>query len=99
MEEGEWTQEEPIKPYFLVIHYGTWCQRVDGSMDVFNVIHFLLTACVLLSPGSVEEQLKIYEDSWVKFPKGLVPRRLPLNFLTGKCSTACSVSVISWQQS
>uniref|UniRef100_A0A671VB98 N-alpha-acetyltransferase 15, NatA auxiliary subunit a n=1 Tax=Sparus aurata TaxID=8175 RepID=A0A671VB98_SPAAU len=39
-----------------------------------------------LKPGGVEERQKIYEDSWVKFPKGLVPRRLPLNFLTGKHS-------------
>ncbi|CAF93715.1 unnamed protein product, partial [Tetraodon nigroviridis] len=37
-----------------------------------------------LKPNSSEERLKIYEDSWLKFPKGLVPRRLPLNFLTGK---------------
>lgn len=43
-------------------------------------------------PGSAEERQKIYEDAWVKFPKGLVPRRLPLNFLTGKHSTACSLS-------
>ena len=33
--------------------------------------------------GSVEERQKIYEDAWEKFPKGLVPRRLPLNFLAG----------------
>lgn len=32
---------------------------------------------------SVEERFKIYEDAWEKFPKGLVPRRLPLTFLTG----------------
>lgn len=42
----------------------------------------LAAPCVL--SGSLEEQLKIYEDSWVKFPKGLVARRLPLNFLTGE---------------
>lgn len=36
------------------------------------------------SSGGVEARQKIYEESWVKFPKGLVPRRLPLNFLTGK---------------
>ncbi|MCJ8733750.1 hypothetical protein PDJAM_G00227270 [Pangasius djambal] len=35
-----------------------------------------------LKPGSVEEKQQIYEDVWVKFPKGLVPRRLPLSFLT-----------------
>lgn len=33
--------------------------------------------------GSVEERLKIYEEAWEKFPKGLVPRRLPLTFLSG----------------
>ncbi|XP_008288099.1 N-alpha-acetyltransferase 15, NatA auxiliary subunit-like [Stegastes partitus] len=43
-----------------------------------------------LKPGSIEERQKIYEDSWVKFPKGLVPRRLPLNFLTGNHSRPCS---------
>ncbi|CAG5993813.1 unnamed protein product [Menidia menidia] len=42
-----------------------------------------------LNPGSTEERLKIYEDSWVKFPKGLVPRRLPLNFLTGETFREC----------
>uniref|UniRef100_A0A8P4G579 N-alpha-acetyltransferase 15, NatA auxiliary subunit a n=1 Tax=Dicentrarchus labrax TaxID=13489 RepID=A0A8P4G579_DICLA len=40
-------------------------------------------------PGSIEERQKIYEDSWVKFPKGLVPRRLPLNFLTGEKFREC----------
>jgi len=30
------------------------------------------------------ERLKIYEEAWTKYPKGLVPRRLPLNFLSGK---------------
>ncbi|XP_075872660.1 N-alpha-acetyltransferase 15, NatA auxiliary subunit-like [Nelusetta ayraudi] len=42
-----------------------------------------------LKPGSLEEQHKIYEDSWLKFPKGLVPRRLPLNFLTGEKFRDC----------
>ncbi|KAM9741699.1 N-alpha-acetyltransferase 15, NatA auxiliary subunit-like [Menidia menidia] len=42
-----------------------------------------------LNPGSTDERLKIYEDSWVKFPKGLVPRRLPLNFLTGETFREC----------
>uniref|UniRef100_A0A8C9YX96 N-alpha-acetyltransferase 15, NatA auxiliary subunit n=1 Tax=Sander lucioperca TaxID=283035 RepID=A0A8C9YX96_SANLU len=36
-----------------------------------------------LKPSCVEERQKIYEDAWEKFPKGLVPRRLPLNFLSG----------------
>lgn len=49
---------------------------------------FLLTLCVCVCPESVEDRQKIYEESWVKFPKGLVPRRLPLNFLTGKHSAA-----------
>ncbi|TKS71979.1 N-alpha-acetyltransferase 15 [Collichthys lucidus] len=39
--------------------------------------------------GSIEERQKIYEDSWVKFPRGLVPRRLPLNFLTGEKFREC----------
>lgn len=30
------------------------------------------------------ERLKIYEEAWTKYPRGLVPRRLPLNFLSGK---------------
>ncbi|XP_037317311.2 N-alpha-acetyltransferase 15, NatA auxiliary subunit-like [Pungitius pungitius] len=42
-----------------------------------------------LKPGSVEDRQKIYEDSWVKFPKGLVLRRLPLNFLTGEKFCQC----------
>uniref|UniRef100_A0A669BGI1 N-alpha-acetyltransferase 15, NatA auxiliary subunit a n=1 Tax=Oreochromis niloticus TaxID=8128 RepID=A0A669BGI1_ORENI len=33
---------------------------------------------------SLEARQKIYEASCIKFPKGLVPRRLPLNFLTGE---------------
>ncbi|KAM9850274.1 N-alpha-acetyltransferase 15, NatA auxiliary subunit-like [Aulostomus maculatus] len=42
-----------------------------------------------LKPGNIEERQKIYEDAWVKFPKGLVPRRLPLNFLTGEKFCEC----------
>ncbi|PWA32488.1 N-alpha-acetyltransferase 15, NatA auxiliary subunit-like [Gambusia affinis] len=42
-----------------------------------------------LKPGSVEEHQKIYEESWRKFPRGLVPRRLPLNFLTGEKFRDC----------
>uniref|UniRef100_A0A3B5M2B5 N-alpha-acetyltransferase 15, NatA auxiliary subunit n=1 Tax=Xiphophorus couchianus TaxID=32473 RepID=A0A3B5M2B5_9TELE len=42
-----------------------------------------------LKPGSVEEHQKIYEESWTKFPRGLVPRRLPLNFLTGEKFREC----------
>ncbi|KAL0974228.1 hypothetical protein UPYG_G00217420 [Umbra pygmaea] len=42
-----------------------------------------------LKPGSVEERLKLYEEAWVKYPKGLVPRRLPLTFLTGEKFREC----------
>ncbi|XP_041133093.1 N-alpha-acetyltransferase 15, NatA auxiliary subunit isoform X1 [Polyodon spathula] len=42
-----------------------------------------------LKPVSVEEKQKIYEESWVKYPKGLVPRRLPLNFLSGEKFREC----------
>lgn len=33
---------------------------------------------------NTEEKLKIYEEAWEKYPKGLVPRRLPLSFLSGR---------------
>uniref|UniRef100_A0A6Q2YFY4 N(alpha)-acetyltransferase 15, NatA auxiliary subunit a n=1 Tax=Esox lucius TaxID=8010 RepID=A0A6Q2YFY4_ESOLU len=42
-----------------------------------------------LKPASVEERQKLYEEAWVKYPKGLVPRRLPLNFLTGTHFREC----------
>ncbi|XP_047209635.1 N-alpha-acetyltransferase 15, NatA auxiliary subunit a [Girardinichthys multiradiatus] len=42
-----------------------------------------------LKPGSIEEHHKIYEESWVTFPRGLVPRRLPLSFLTGEKFQEC----------
>lgn len=42
-----------------------------------------------LKPATMEERLKIYEDSWIKYPRGLVPRRLPLNFLTGEKFRIC----------
>ncbi|CAB1416250.1 unnamed protein product [Pleuronectes platessa] len=42
-----------------------------------------------LKPGNIEERQKIYEESWMKFPKGLVPRRLPLSFLTGEMFCEC----------
>ena len=32
---------------------------------------------------TVDEKRKIYEEAWEQYPKGLVPRRLPLNFLSG----------------
>ncbi|XP_041046535.1 N-alpha-acetyltransferase 15, NatA auxiliary subunit a isoform X2 [Cetorhinus maximus] len=37
-----------------------------------------------LRPVNVEERLDVYENAWTKYPKGLVPRRLPLNFLSGE---------------
>uniref|UniRef100_A0A4W4G428 N(alpha)-acetyltransferase 15, NatA auxiliary subunit n=1 Tax=Electrophorus electricus TaxID=8005 RepID=A0A4W4G428_ELEEL len=44
-----------------------------------------------LKPGisTTEERLKIYEEAWLKYPKGLVPRRLPLNFLSGERFREC----------
>ncbi|XP_048031865.1 N-alpha-acetyltransferase 15, NatA auxiliary subunit a [Megalobrama amblycephala] len=42
-----------------------------------------------LKPKSAEEKQKIYEDAWIKYPKGLVPRRLPLSFLTGEKFREC----------
>uniref|UniRef100_A0AAR2JZP6 N(alpha)-acetyltransferase 15, NatA auxiliary subunit a n=1 Tax=Pygocentrus nattereri TaxID=42514 RepID=A0AAR2JZP6_PYGNA len=42
-----------------------------------------------LKPATTEERLKIYEEAWVKYPKGLVPRRLPLNFLSGEKFREC----------
>uniref|UniRef100_A0A667Z7G1 N-alpha-acetyltransferase 15, NatA auxiliary subunit a n=1 Tax=Myripristis murdjan TaxID=586833 RepID=A0A667Z7G1_9TELE len=42
-----------------------------------------------LKLDSVADHLKLYEEAWVKFPKGLVPRRLPLNFLSGEKFREC----------
>ncbi|CAL8358682.1 unnamed protein product [Merluccius merluccius] len=42
-----------------------------------------------IKPSNVEERQKLYEETWVKFPKGLVPRRLPLTFLTGDKFCEC----------
>ncbi|XP_067313355.1 N-alpha-acetyltransferase 15, NatA auxiliary subunit a [Pseudorasbora parva] len=42
-----------------------------------------------LKPKSAEDKQKIYEDAWIKYPKGLVPRRLPLSFLTGEKFREC----------
>lgn len=50
------------------------------TVNIQPVSQFL---CVCIT-ATTEEKLKIYEEAWVKFPKGLVPRRLPLNFLSGK---------------
>uniref|UniRef100_A0A8C8FM54 N(alpha)-acetyltransferase 15, NatA auxiliary subunit a n=2 Tax=Oncorhynchus TaxID=8016 RepID=A0A8C8FM54_ONCTS len=38
---------------------------------------------------SLHERQKLYEEAWVKYPKGLVPRRLPLTFLTGEKFREC----------
>ncbi|XP_023685420.2 N-alpha-acetyltransferase 15, NatA auxiliary subunit-like isoform X1 [Paramormyrops kingsleyae] len=42
-----------------------------------------------LRPATLEEKQKIYEDAWVKFPKALLSRRLPLNFLRGEKFRDC----------
>ncbi|XP_074849390.1 N-alpha-acetyltransferase 15, NatA auxiliary subunit isoform X2 [Carettochelys insculpta] len=42
-----------------------------------------------LKPANMLERLKIYEEAWTKYPRGLVPRRLPLNFLSGEKLKEC----------
>ncbi|KAL4640275.1 N-alpha-acetyltransferase 15, NatA auxiliary subunit isoform X1 [Arapaima gigas] len=45
-----------------------------------------------LKPGTRlehKERQKIYEEAWERYPKGLVPRRLPLNFLSGEKFREC----------
>nr|XP_036854502.1 N-alpha-acetyltransferase 15, NatA auxiliary subunit isoform X3 [Manis javanica] len=42
-----------------------------------------------LNPANMLERLKIYEEAWTKYPRGLVPRRLPLNFLSGEKFKEC----------
>nr|XP_033795329.1 N-alpha-acetyltransferase 15, NatA auxiliary subunit isoform X2 [Geotrypetes seraphini] len=42
-----------------------------------------------LKPASMEERLKIYEDGWTRYPRGLLSRRLPLNFLLGEKFKVC----------
>uniref|UniRef100_A0A250Y5X3 N-alpha-acetyltransferase 15, NatA auxiliary subunit n=1 Tax=Castor canadensis TaxID=51338 RepID=A0A250Y5X3_CASCN len=42
-----------------------------------------------LKPANMLERLKIYEEAWTKYPRGLVPRRLPLNFLSGEKFKEC----------
>ncbi|XP_045432359.1 N-alpha-acetyltransferase 15, NatA auxiliary subunit isoform X6 [Pipistrellus kuhlii] len=42
-----------------------------------------------LKPATMLERLKIYEEAWTKYPRGLVPRRLPLNFLCGEKFKEC----------
>ncbi|XP_059962213.1 N-alpha-acetyltransferase 15, NatA auxiliary subunit isoform X1 [Mesoplodon densirostris] len=42
-----------------------------------------------LKPANMLERLKMYEEAWTKYPRGLVPRRLPLNFLSGEKFKEC----------
>ncbi|XP_026553841.1 N-alpha-acetyltransferase 15, NatA auxiliary subunit isoform X3 [Pseudonaja textilis] len=42
-----------------------------------------------LKPANMLERFKIYEEAWTKYPRGLVPRRLPLNFLLGDKFREC----------
>uniref|UniRef100_A0A8C2N440 N-alpha-acetyltransferase 15, NatA auxiliary subunit n=1 Tax=Cricetulus griseus TaxID=10029 RepID=A0A8C2N440_CRIGR len=42
-----------------------------------------------LKPANMLEWLKVYEEAWTKYPRGLVPRRLPLNFLSGEKFKEC----------
>lgn len=65
--------ENALKPSRTTLNTIWPVGRKTCSADVFVAF-----------PGSVEERHKIYEEVWEKFPKGLVPRRLPLGFLTGK---------------
>uniref|UniRef100_A0A3Q4I283 N-alpha-acetyltransferase 15, NatA auxiliary subunit n=1 Tax=Neolamprologus brichardi TaxID=32507 RepID=A0A3Q4I283_NEOBR len=49
-----------------------------------------------LKPSTVEERYKIFEEAWEKFPKGLVPRRLPLNFLSEELVVGYETSLKSY---
>lgn len=60
----------------------TWMIQAVFASAVFQFV------CLFL--GSIEERHAIYEEAWEKFPKGLVPRRLPLNFLTGMANHTSS---------
>uniref|UniRef100_A0A1A8C456 N(Alpha)-acetyltransferase 15, NatA auxiliary subunit n=2 Tax=Nothobranchius kadleci TaxID=1051664 RepID=A0A1A8C456_NOTKA len=72
-------------------------ERLDEAADVYKRLQernpenwsYYYGLEKALKPGSVEEKLKIYEETWEKFPKGLVPRRLPLNFLSGEKFREC----------
>uniref|UniRef100_A0A8C9WFF8 N-alpha-acetyltransferase 15, NatA auxiliary subunit n=1 Tax=Scleropages formosus TaxID=113540 RepID=A0A8C9WFF8_SCLFO len=62
-------------------------QLQERNPENWSYYHGLENA---LKPGtSVEEKQKIYEEAWERYPKGLVPRRLPLNFLTGEKFREC----------
>uniref|UniRef100_A0A8C6NUE4 N-alpha-acetyltransferase 15, NatA auxiliary subunit n=1 Tax=Nothobranchius furzeri TaxID=105023 RepID=A0A8C6NUE4_NOTFU len=73
-------------------------ERLDEAADVYKRLQernpenwsYYYGLEKALKPGTpVEEKLKIYEETWEKFPKGLVPRRLPLNFLSGEKFREC----------
>ena len=55
-------------------------------LQLSTLLNILFLIYLFFPPGSVEERHKIYEDAWEKFPKGLVPRRLPLTFLSGEAN-------------
>ncbi|XP_048826423.1 N-alpha-acetyltransferase 15, NatA auxiliary subunit a [Brienomyrus brachyistius] len=61
-------------------------QLLERNPENWSYYHGLEKA---LKPASVEEKQKIYEDTWDKYPKALVPRRLPLNFLAGEKFREC----------
>uniref|UniRef100_A0A8C9SGI1 N-alpha-acetyltransferase 15, NatA auxiliary subunit n=1 Tax=Scleropages formosus TaxID=113540 RepID=A0A8C9SGI1_SCLFO len=61
-------------------------QLQERNPENWSYYHGLENA---LKPASVEEKQKIYEEAWERYPKGLVPRRLPLNFLTGEKFREC----------
>lgn len=64
----------------------TGCKNM--SYKILMNIDFCVFLCVkpifvLYFSETVDEKRKIYEEAWEQYPKGLVPRRLPLNFLSG----------------
>uniref|UniRef100_A0A8C9VDN2 N-alpha-acetyltransferase 15, NatA auxiliary subunit n=1 Tax=Scleropages formosus TaxID=113540 RepID=A0A8C9VDN2_SCLFO len=61
-------------------------QLLERNPENWSYYHGLEKA---LKPASIEEKQKIYEDTWEKFPKALVPRRLPLNYLSGEKFREC----------
>uniref|UniRef100_A0A7N5ZSF8 N(alpha)-acetyltransferase 15, NatA auxiliary subunit n=1 Tax=Anabas testudineus TaxID=64144 RepID=A0A7N5ZSF8_ANATE len=63
-----------------------YCRLQERNPENWSYYHGLEKA---LKPSTVEERHKIYEDAWEKFPKGLVPRRLPLSFLSGEKFREC----------
>ncbi|XP_028831707.1 N-alpha-acetyltransferase 15, NatA auxiliary subunit b isoform X1 [Denticeps clupeoides] len=63
-----------------------YCRLQERNPENWSYYYGLEKA---LKPATTEEKLKIYEEAWVKFPKGLVPRRLPLSFLSGEKFREC----------